>query len=883
MEVKKLLLNNSRAQFMTLIVLILFILMLSILMIFVVEEVNYQNIGQKVAISSTSLNYGNMLSPELTTFLFMSSERSLSTLSSFELSPSMRKGVFISNLSAYMSGLIANGTISGVGLTPSQNTFFTSAMGNMTLASYDDALAKISNSTFRVVTINQTGLKISSDSHSSLNISVTYNVKINATGEIYFYHLPINVSIPLNGTQDILYASQGQLKSIQFEPLKPAISMYGTATAGNSTGIIYGTVITVPSGVTCSSGALPLSNYVPSQLDSSPVNKSIILITQNATKITNSTCDIAEQFGGLMTYNMINIPNIPFLEYASTSGYLSHFMTGQNILLYGPRLAAMNETNLQSEIMNGYYFASPFTPSYNQYSSGSTYNSSPDGMFTFLNTNHEVANFNGNNSNITGKGNFAYPLTVLQWIYPINYGTSNFEVITEFDGGGYYNAQYQFALSTTGHLLLWNRTTNMASNFIAPLHQWSFVGYSLNSTYATIYFNGERQLIPSTTNAVTSASDYWVFGMQSGFTTRFFNGSMANVQLYNGSLNGTQVETIYKRGVFGLPIDTPNLFGWWPLNGNANDYSGTNSSSITHNINYSRPGNYSEDSIFGTQTSNTMAFSIPGIMSCTNYQYCANTLLPHVTLDSLPIEVGGQGTNVAQILGTAATTSYSSNARIIANVPQIAGTNTTYTAAMWVYVPKDSPSNMPFFGFGSYQALEFFRSGVSTISNQIGLHRCTSADTWESSIPLMSLDYWHFVAVSVNPPNYYFQLDNYSSNVTNANKYTNNALVVIGTQTSQCDGSIFPGNITNVQLYNASLSETTLHKLFEEGIAGKPVQSQNLVGWWPLNGNANDYSGNNNNGVAYNVTYPFLSGSTTSNLSSLYTEIQNEQQSIGFP
>jgi hypothetical protein len=33
------------------------------------------------------------------------------------------------------------------------------------------------------------------------------------------------------------------------------------------------------------------------------------------------------------------------------------------------------------------------------------------------------------------------------------------------------------------------------------------------------------------------------------------------------------------------------------------------------------------------------------------------------------------------------------------------------------------------------------------------------------------------------------------------------------------------------------------------------LAQQNLVAWWPLNGNANDYSGNGNNGQATNVTY----------------------------
>ncbi len=65
----------------------------------------------------------------------------------------------------------------------------------------------------------------------------------------------------------------------------------------------------------------------------------------------------------------------------------------------------------------------------------------------------------------------------------------------------------------------------------------------------------------------------------------------------------------------------------------------------------------------------------------------------------------------------------------------------------------------------------------------------------------------------------------------------------------------FGGNIANVQLYNATLSQAEMTALYDEGIGGAPVRPQNVTGWWPLNGNANDYSGNNyngqNNGAGY--------------------------------
>ena len=77
-------------------------------------------------------------------------------------------------------------------------------------------------------------------------------------------------------------------------------------------------------------------------------------------------------------------------------------------------------------------------------------------------------------------------------------------------------------------------------------------------------------------------------------------------------------------------------------------------------------------------------------------------------------------------------------------------------------------------------------------------------------------------------------------------------------------GWFFNGSIANVQIYNTSLSANEVQALYQEGIGGAPIDLQNIVGWWPLNGNANDYSGNNNNGQATNVIY---TGSWTSSYS----------------
>ena len=65
----------------------------------------------------------------------------------------------------------------------------------------------------------------------------------------------------------------------------------------------------------------------------------------------------------------------------------------------------------------------------------------------------------------------------------------------------------------------------------------------------------------------------------------------------------------------------------------------------------------------------------------------------------------------------------------------------------------------------------------------------------------------------------------------------------------------FNGSIADVQIYNKSIGLSDITTLYNEGIGGAPVDLNSLVGWWPLNGNANDYSGNLNNGFVYNDLY----------------------------
>ena len=94
------------------------------------------------------------------------------------------------------------------------------------------------------------------------------------------------------------------------------------------------------------------------------------------------------------------------------------------------------------------------------------------------------------------------------------------------------------------------------------------------------------------------------------------------------------------------------------------------------------------------------------------------------------------------------------------------------------------------------------------------------------------------------------------------NPRTSNPL--IGQSPTCWPGRNYNGSISNIQIYNTSLDTNSITALYLEGIGGAPINLQNLAAWFPLNGNANDYSGNLQNGATTALIYTnqWLSGYT---------------------
>lgn len=65
----------------------------------------------------------------------------------------------------------------------------------------------------------------------------------------------------------------------------------------------------------------------------------------------------------------------------------------------------------------------------------------------------------------------------------------------------------------------------------------------------------------------------------------------------------------------------------------------------------------------------------------------------------------------------------------------------------------------------------------------------------------------------------------------------------------------FVGTISNVQVYSTALSGNSITALYNEGVGGTPIDLNDLVGWWPLNGDTHDYSGNSANTIGTGIFY----------------------------
>lgn len=231
------------------------------------------------------------------------------------------------------------------------------------------------------------------------------------------------------------------------------------------------------------------------------------------------------------------------------------------------------------------YTSTTYTPTLYKNYSYPIFVNSPSG------TNQIVAQFNGQNSGIMFNSaplNQKTNWTWSGWVYAQNYnyiyseGNPSVTLAIYFTKGG----ALQVGIWNTNYPGYWMDPTTNNNTF--NLGKWYYIDISLNNGgtgSGVIRFYANGQLILKTSGQMEDSNAYYNMlgnGYQNGISTPF-EGYISDIQIYNSTLSLNEIQTLYQEGIEGVPIDRYNLIGWWPLNGNIQQYHYTNSSYENNN------------------------------------------------------------------------------------------------------------------------------------------------------------------------------------------------------------------------------------------------------------------------------------------------------------
>ncbi len=196
------------------------------------------------------------------------------------------------------------------------------------------------------------------------------------------------------------------------------------------------------------------------------------------------------------------------------------------------------------------------------------------------------------------------------------------------------------------------------------------------------------------------------------------------------------------------------------------------------------------------------------------------------------------------------------NSYVIANNVQ---TGSQFTISLWVYATSYPSSYTRILSLDKYSSPNqgWIFLGSSS-GNTVYMSMFTSSGSeFDSGFANVNLNVWENYIITYNGLTPIIYTDGVASAPDTSGSYApaTGLPLIIGGGDSNNPDSFFSGMISNVQIYNISLSASDAESLYAEGIGGVPQDLQNLVAWFPLNGNSNDYGGNQYSGSPVNVIY----------------------------
>ena len=451
------------------------------------------------------------------------------------------------------------------------------------------------------------------------------------------------------------------------------------------------------------------------------------------------------------------------------------------------------------------------------------------------------------------------PATISLW-FKVNSlaGAHQNQSLVTIWGPGYYVPILIYKGNIAGSF--WGASTIVGSQL--SIGRWYHAVLTGNSTSQALYLDGVLQGTssggswPPQGSFVQIAAGYTnshcISPSYCNINTTNFDGYEANLQLYSKQMPSVEVQALYREGMFGMPIALANLTLWYPMNGNPYDYNYIYNG---HNNGVS----YSDASImpfgaYNTSLNSTLLQTIAELYLNNESAY-ATVLLDRFTNDTnIAMRIGGkyvQGLKAASFDGT--------NSYI----------NTTtgfvyphFTIAAWVKL-NSLQNSMIETGYPiNANHLLMVENGNTDCSNvgagtgylwKVKYNGITLCSTTSATTGV-----WQFVVGTYNGRS----LDLYINGALNShfgsagNASTSDYETIGGCL--DCSSSYYTnGSIADLQMYNTALTPSQVELLYLEGMGGIPINNAGLQAWYPLDGNAQDYSQNFNTGIAHNVNYTY--------------------------
>ena len=251
-----------------------------------------------------------------------------------------------------------------------------------------------------------------------------------------------------------------------------------------------------------------------------------------------------------------------------------------------------------------------------------------------------LAGFNGASSKIittaASLGSVPCSVTILGWAYDAGMPSSgNMGGVVGVGSNGNSNSGWIDIEYNDGTLRFEIRNETSGNAFFASGNykgKWMFVAAVDKNGTPIGYVNGQKY-----TDGSVNIGCVGVYSTtpQIGVWDRYFNGSIADVQVYSGALSSAQINQIYSEGMAGAPLFGSSLAGWWPLASNASEETSPgvfSSSGVTAtNINFNVPGSGSTNTIYWLKLANGIAANSQETINMNFYPSAYNVLNNEMT------------------------------------------------------------------------------------------------------------------------------------------------------------------------------------------------------------------------------------------------------------